>query len=165
MTAWPLCSLSKRQLRPWQTRLPHPAGAERATHLLNLALNTDPSPRNAFDPPRLALTTQPRPVCFTVALPLASSIQEARTVPEMLHHASIAAQAFLSTVGSTSGRVVRLVIAAWGRRAGAGESAQHRLLFLQVRSGPARLVDRPTVTQLQRCGDAKQVHVVTWRQL
>jgi hypothetical protein len=30
----------------------------------------------------------------------------------MLHHAFVAAQAFFSTVGSTSGRVVRLVIEA-----------------------------------------------------
>jgi hypothetical protein len=53
MTACPQCSLSKRQLRPWHLRLPHPDGAERATHLLNLAPNTDPSPRTPPDPPRL----------------------------------------------------------------------------------------------------------------
>jgi hypothetical protein len=82
MTAWPLCSLSKRQLRPWQRRLPDRDGAERATHLLNLALNTDPLPRNAFDPPRLALTTQPRPACFTTALPLAALSRRHRRSPK-----------------------------------------------------------------------------------
>jgi hypothetical protein len=39
-----------RQLRPYDSRLPHWGAAGRATHLLNLASNTDPTPKNALGP-------------------------------------------------------------------------------------------------------------------